>query len=71
VLFDEPEAALEAFLDALTPEAYAALKARHRAAPASLFTLGPEDGARLLAAIGGRAGAERTSAAATTLIQEA
>jgi hypothetical protein len=53
VLFDRPEARLEAFLDALTPEAYAALRARHAAVPPSLFTLGPEDCARLLAVIGG------------------
>jgi hypothetical protein len=53
VLFDSPEAGLEAFLDALTPEAYTALRARHAAAAPSLFTLGPEDCSRLLAVVGG------------------
>lgn len=52
VRFDQPETQLEAFLDALTPEAYAALRERHAAAPASLFVLSPEDCARLLAVIG-------------------
>jgi hypothetical protein len=58
VLFDEPEAALEAFLDGLTPEAYAALRARHAAAPASLFVMGREDCARLVAALGDQPAAE-------------
>jgi succinoglycan biosynthesis protein ExoL len=49
------EAELEAFLDALTPSAYAALRGRHAAAPASLFVLGPEDCARLMETIGGSA----------------
>jgi hypothetical protein len=71
VLFEEPEARLEAFLDSLTPEAYADLKARHAAAPPSLFTLGPDDGARLLGAIGGRAAAERAPAAPAPLVQQA
>jgi hypothetical protein len=57
VVFDRPEAELEAYLDALTPETYAAVRAVHAAAPASLFVLGPEDCARLLAAIGGSAAA--------------
>jgi len=54
VLFERPEDALEAFLDALTPEAYAALAARHAAAPRSLFVLGAEDCERLTAALAGR-----------------
>lgn len=53
VVFDQPQAQLEAFLDGLTPGTYAALRARHAAAPASLFVLGPEDCARLMAVIGG------------------
>ena len=53
VLFDEPEAELEAFLDALTPEAYAALADRHRAAPRALFVQGREDCDRLAAALAG------------------
>ena len=53
VLFDRPETGLEAFLDSLTPETYAALRARHENAPPSLFTIGPEDCARLVAVIGG------------------
>jgi hypothetical protein len=60
VLLDRPEEQLEAFLDRLTPTAYAGLRARHVAAPASLFTLGPEDCAGLLDAIGGaKAAVER------------
>jgi hypothetical protein len=60
VLFGRPEERLEAFLDGLTPEAYAALRARHATAPASLFTLGPEDCVSLLAVIGGaKAAVER------------
>ena len=55
VVFDRPEAQLEAYLDALTPETYAAVRAVHAAAPASLFVLGPEDCARLMTAIGGSA----------------
>jgi hypothetical protein len=55
VVQGDPLAELEAFLDALTPEAYAALRARHASAPASLFVLGPEDCARLMAVIGGPA----------------
>ena len=59
-LFDSPEAEMEAFLDALSPEAYAALRVRHAMAPRSLFVMGPEDCERLLAAIGGgEAEAER------------
>jgi len=59
VLLERPEDGLEAFLEALTPRAYAALRARHAAAPPGLFTVGPEDCARLLAVIGGPdAGAE-------------
>jgi len=59
VLLERPEDGLEAFLEALTPRAYAALRARHAAAPPGLFTVGPEDCARLLAVIGGHdAGAE-------------
>jgi hypothetical protein len=53
VVFDQPPGQLEAYLEALTPETYAELRARHAAAPASLFVLGPEDCARLMAAIGG------------------
>jgi succinoglycan biosynthesis protein ExoL len=53
VLFDEPEIQLEAFLDALTPQAYLALAARHRAAPKGLFVQGPEDCERLVRALGG------------------
>ncbi|HEY4032077.1 MAG TPA: glycosyl transferase family 1 [Caulobacteraceae bacterium] len=52
-LFERPEAELEAFLDALTPDAYAAMRARHAAAPQALFVMGPEDCERLLAAICG------------------
>jgi len=62
VVQNDPLAELEAFLDALTPEAYAALKARHASAPASLFVLGPEDCARLMAVIGGPATDERKMA---------
>lgn len=71
VLFDRPEAGLEAFLDALTPEAYAALRARHAAAPPELFTLGPDDCARLLAVIGGSKteGGRRLAPPAPTLLR--
>src|SRR6185312_10262923 len=55
VVQDDPPAELEAFLDALTPETYAALRARHAAAPQGLFVLGPDDCQRLAAAIGGPA----------------
>jgi hypothetical protein len=55
VRLDRPEAQLEAFLDAVTPTAYAALRERHAAAPASLFTLGLSDCARLMETIGGSA----------------
>jgi succinoglycan biosynthesis protein ExoL len=53
VLFDEPLAELEAFLDALTPQAYADLAARHRAAPKGLFVQTHEDCERLVRALGG------------------
>ena len=62
VLFDRPEQGLEAFLDAMTPEAYAILRARHAAAPDSLFVTGPEDCARLVAAIGGGSAQPKTAA---------
>lgn len=51
LVFDRPEEGLEAFLDALTPQAYVALRARHAGAPKSLFVMGPEDCTRLLAAL--------------------
>jgi hypothetical protein len=53
VLFEEPETQLEAFLDALTPEAYAAMAARHRAAPKAMFVQRREDSARLVRALAG------------------
>jgi hypothetical protein len=65
VVFEQPQTQLESFLDALTPEAYAALRTRHAAAPASLFVLGPEDCARLMAVIGGSAAAVERRLAAT------
>jgi hypothetical protein len=70
-VFDRPEVGLEAFLDALTPEAYAALRAGHLAAPQGLFVMGPEDCERLLAAIGGpdAAGGRRLAPPASTLIR--
>jgi hypothetical protein len=55
VVLDQPQAQLEAYLEALTPDTYAEMRARHAAAPASLFVLGPEDCERLMAAIGGSA----------------
>jgi hypothetical protein len=72
VRFDRPEAQLEAFLDGLTADAYAALRVRHAAAPPSLFTLGPEDCARLLDAIGGpKAAVERRLASSASTRQAA
>jgi hypothetical protein len=57
VVLDQPATQLETYLDGLAPEAYAELRARHAAAPASLFVLGPEDCARLMTVIGGSAAA--------------
>ncbi|MGZ3312621.1 MAG: glycosyl transferase family 1 [Caulobacteraceae bacterium] len=71
VLLDRPEAELEAFLDALTPETYAALRARQETAPPGLFTIGPEDCAQLLTAIGGPAApaGRRASPPASALLR--
>lgn len=55
VLFERPEVELEAFLDRLTPERYAALKARHAEAPAGLFVIGSEDCDRLVRVLAGGA----------------
>lgn len=61
VLFEEPQAELEAFLDALTPQAYADLAARHRAAPKTLFVQGREDCERLVRTLGGAAPGARAT----------
>lgn len=53
VRLDDPDT-LEAFLDALTPEAYAALRAQLDAVPASAFSAGEADCRRLVAALAGR-----------------
>jgi hypothetical protein len=66
LVFDEPQAQLEAYLETLTPETYAEIRARHATAPASLFVLGQDDCARLMAVIGGPAArVERRLAAST------
>jgi succinoglycan biosynthesis protein ExoL len=65
VLLDRPEDELEAFLDALTPEAWAALRARHGAAPANLFVLDLDDCRRLAAALAGGDAPATASALAT------
>jgi hypothetical protein len=62
-LFERPEVELEAFLDRLTPERYAALRARHVAAPQSLFVIGPDDCDRLLRTLAGQPAAEAREAA--------
>jgi len=68
VLFENPEVELEAFLDRLTAERYAALRARHAAAPQGLFVMGPDDGHRLTGALAGRAVEPAPAARSETLL---
>lgn len=63
-LFERPEAELEAFLDGLTPERYAALRARHAVAPRSLFVIGADDCERLVQSLAGGEIADHGVAAA-------
>jgi succinoglycan biosynthesis protein ExoL len=62
-LFERPETELEAFLDAMTPERYVALRRRHVEAPQTLFVIGPEDCERLVRTLAGEPATDQAAAA--------